>query len=136
MPICNVIGYSKNYSKTSGSLWKYYGYEPILTDTGTISNFDAADNSALFKFKQKKTSVTNDNNTKDVEITVPLKYLSRFLRTNEMPLIKSKFNFILTWFDKFVSTNDTKATTFALTDRKFYVLVVTSSAQCKTARTI
>ena len=60
----NLIEYSDNYSKTSGSLWQYYRDEPALTDAGAITNFHAADNSALFKFKQKITGVTAANGTK------------------------------------------------------------------------
>ena len=69
MPMCNLIEYSDNYSKTSGGLWQYYKDE---------SNKDLAD-SELFK---SKITVTGNNpangNTKDVEIIVPLKYLSKF----------------------------------------------------------
>ena len=39
----------------------------------------------------------DDGNTKDVEIIVPLKYLSNFWRTLEMPLINCEVNLILTW---------------------------------------
>ena len=42
----NLIEYSDNYSKTSGSLWQYYRDEPALTDGGAIANFHAADNSS------------------------------------------------------------------------------------------
>ena len=40
-----------------------------------------------------------------------------------------KFSLILTWFDKCVLSNDTKATIFAITDTKLYVPVVTLSTQ-------
>ena len=60
---------------------------------------------------------------------MPLKYLSNFWRTFEMLLIKCEINLILTWSEKCVLSNDTKATTFAITDTKFYVLVVTPSTQ-------
>ena len=53
MLMYNLIEYSGNYSKTLGSLWQYYRDEPALTDACAIANFSAADNSALFKFKQK-----------------------------------------------------------------------------------
>ena len=59
MSMYNLTEYSKNYLKTSGSLWQYYRDEPTLTDAGT--NFHAADNSAQFKFKQK---ITGDNDKK------------------------------------------------------------------------
>ena len=78
MPMYNLIEYSDNYSKTSGSLWQYYKDEAInnLTD------------SESFKFKIKRTGNSpNNDNKKDVEIIVPLKYLSNFWRTLEMPLI-------------------------------------------------
>ena len=55
MPMYNLIEYSNNYSKTSGSSWQYYRDEPALTAAGAIANFHAADNNTLFKFKQKKT---------------------------------------------------------------------------------
>ena len=81
MPMYNLIEYSDNYSKTSGSLWQYYKDEP---------NDNLAD-SESFKSKVKITGNTPANgNTKDVEITVPLKYLSNFRRTLGIPLIKVK----------------------------------------------
>ena len=54
-----------------------------------------------------------DGNTKDVEIMVPLKYLSNFWRTLEMPLINCEVNFILTWSSTCVITNSTSAARFA-----------------------
>ena len=52
MPMYNVIQYSDNYSKTSGSLWQHYRDKSTLNDNGIINNFTG--NSALFKFKPKK----------------------------------------------------------------------------------
>ena len=43
------------------------------------------------------TGQTGDNGTKNVEIIVPLKYLSNFWRTLEMSLIYCEINLILTW---------------------------------------
>ena len=62
MPMYNLIEYSDNYSKTSGSLWQYYRDEPALTDSGAVTNFSR--NSASFKFKQKITGSTGDDGTK------------------------------------------------------------------------
>ena len=79
--------YSNNYSKTCGSLWKYYNDEP---------NDNLAD-SESFKSKVKITENTPANgNTKNVEIIVPLKHLRNFWRTLEMLLINCEVNFILT----------------------------------------
>ena len=60
---------------------------------------------------------------------VPLKYLSNFWRTLEMSLINCEVNLILTWSSTCVITNSTGAGTFAITDTKLYVPVVTLSAQ-------
>ena len=70
MPMYKLIEYSDNYSKTCGSLWQYYKDDPN----------DNIANSGSFKSKVKITRKTPDNgNTKDVEITVPLKILQQFL---------------------------------------------------------
>ena len=69
MPLYNLLEYSDNYPNTSGSLWQYYRDEP---------NDNLAD-SKSFKSKTKITGKTpNNGNEKDVEIMVPLKYLSNF----------------------------------------------------------
>ena len=120
MPVYNLIQYSDNYSKTSGSLWQCYKDEP---------NDNLAD-SESFKSKVKITGKTPAaGNTKDVEIIVPLKYLSNFWRTLEMPLINCEVNLILTWSKDCVITNSTGAGKFAITETKLYVQVVTLPTQ-------
>ena len=75
MPMYNLIEYSNSYSKTSGRLWQYYNNKP---------NDNLAD-SEWFKSKVKITGNTPANgNAKNVEMIVPLKYLSNFWRTLEM----------------------------------------------------
>ena len=46
-----------------------------------------------------------------------------------MSLINFEINLILIWSEKFVLSNDTKTTTFTVTDTKLYVPVVTLSTQ-------
>ena len=65
----------------------------------------------------------------NVEIAVPLKYLSNFWRTFEMPLIICEVNLILTWFADCVISPATGATKFAITDTKSCVSVVNLSTQ-------
>ena len=60
---------------------------------------------------------------------VPLKYLSNFQRTLKKPLTNFEFNLILTWSVICVLSNDTKVTTFAITETKLYVLLLTLSTQ-------
>ena len=56
IPMYNLIEYSNAYSKTSGSLWQYYRYEPALDNIGNIIDFPADNsNSNSFKFKQQIT---------------------------------------------------------------------------------
>ena len=120
MPMYNLIEYSVNYSKTSGSLWQYYKDDP---------NDNLAD-SESFKSKIKITRKTAANgNTKDVEIIVPLKYLSNFWRTLEMPLINCEVNLLLTWSKDCVITSSTGEGKFTITETKLYVPVVTLSTQ-------
>ena len=116
MPTYNLIEYSDNYSKTSGSLCQYYKDDP---NDNTVQ-------SESFKSKIKITGKTPAaGNTKDVEITVPLKYLSNFWRTIEMPLINFEVNLILTWSKDYVITNSTGAGKFKITETKLYAPVVT-----------
>ena len=71
----------------------------------------------------------NNSNEKDVEIMVPVKYLSNFWRSLEMPLINCEVTLILTWPSTCVITNSTGAGVFEITDTKLYVPVVTLSKQ-------
>ena len=91
MPMYNFIEYIDNYSKTSGSLWQYYKDDPN----------DNIVQSESFKSNIK---ITGKNpaggNTKDVEIIVPLKYLSNFWKTLEIPLINCKVELMLIWSKK------------------------------------
>ena len=120
MPMYNLIEYSDNYSKTSGSLWQYYKDDPHNNIVDSES----------FKSKVKITGITPvDGNTKDVEIIVPLKYLSNFCRTLEMPLINCEVNLILTSSKDCVITNSIGEGKFAITDTKLYVPVVTLSTK-------
>ena len=120
MSMYNLIEYSDNYAKTLGSLWQYFRDEPD----------DNLADSESFKSKIKITGKTpNNDNEKDVEITVPLKYLSNFWRTLEMPLINCQVNLILTWSSTCVITNSTGAGRFEITDTRIYLPVATLSTQ-------
>ena len=120
MPTYNFNQYSDNYSKTSGSLWQYY-------------EDDANDNITQIESFKSKIRITGKTpaagNTKDVEIIVPLKYLSNFWRTLEMPLINCEVNFILTWSKDCVITNSEGEGKFVIAETKLYVPNVTSSTQ-------
>ena len=87
MPMYNLIEYSDIFSKTSASLINLGSF---INHNDFNIGFPADDNNSIsFKFKEKV--------TKDVEIMVPLKYLSNLCRTLEMPLINFEVILILTW---------------------------------------
>ena len=120
MLIYNLTEYSNNYSKSFGSLWQHYKDDP----NDDITQYES------FKYTVKITGKTpNNGNTKDLEIIVPLKYLSNFWRTLEMPLIDCEVNLILTWFEDCVITSPEGEAKFAITETKLYGLVVTLSTQ-------
>ena len=101
MPMYNLIEYSSNYSETTGSLWFY------LKDEATDFNADIANDNIFksFKYKAKLLGSTvsqpNSNQAngifRNVTIAVPLKYLSNFWRSLEMPLINCKVDLKLKW---------------------------------------
>ena len=84
--------------KTSGSLWQYYRDDPN----------DNIPQSESFKYKTKITGKTPAaGNTKNVEIAVPLKYLTNFWRALEMPLDNCEINLLLTWSEDCVISSAT-----------------------------
>ena len=82
--------------------------------------------------KQKTTGQTNDDGRINVEIMVPLKYLSNIWRTLEMPLINCEVELILIWSAGCVIIYTDVANqnpTFTITETNLYVPVVTLSTQ-------
>ena len=128
----NLIEYIANYAKTTGSLWQYCKDIPAQNNNNEITEFTAGNATDSFNFKAKITGQTGNDGKKDVEIIVPLKYLSNFWKTLEMPLINCEVNLILTWSSTcvLIATNIlNQNATFAITDAKLYVPVVTLSTQ-------
>ena len=95
MPMYNLIEYSKNYRRTTGSLWNCYRHEPNSGAVGNI-NYSMKD-SKSFNYKTSITGKLEGNNVEkdDVEIVVPLKYLRNFWRTLDMRLINCEVSLTL-----------------------------------------
>ena len=133
MPMYNLVEYSDNYSKTSGSLWQYCKEIPAVNNAGDIVDLNGANATDSFNFKTKITGHTNNDGIIDnVEIMVPLKYLSNFWRTLEMPLINCEVELILNWSANcvIIYTNvNNQVPTFTITETNLYVPVVTLSTQ-------
>ena len=127
MPMYNLLEYSKNYSKISGSLCNYYGDE-LTDDTNDDNNLNKnVINSKSFKHKTSITGNTynipgrihnaagqainnpdysaNKEGTKKLKIAMPLKYLSNFWRALDMPLINCEVSLTLTWSENCVITS-------------------------------
>ena len=156
MPMYNLLEYSKNYQKTTGSLWDYYRDEP----SDPLSS-----NSESFKYKTSITGNTcniDEKNTNDdgnevdnpkydankvgqseTEVVIPLKHLSNFWKRLNIPLINCEVELFLAWSKNCVLAgmtvravqNNKLATVaptgleFKITDTKFYVPVVSLSKE-------
>ena len=133
MSVYNLIEYSGNYSERSGNLWQYCKELPAVNDNSAIVDFDGANATGLFNFKIKLTGQTNNNRRiVNVEIMVPLKYLSNFWGTLEMPLINCEVELILKWSANSVVIYTgiaNQVPSFTITETNLYVPAVTLSTQ-------
>ena len=146
MPIYNLLEYSKNYEKTTGSLWNYYRDEP----SDPLSS-----DSESFKYKTSITGNTynigsgeenydaNKVGNNETEVVIPLKYLSNFWRSLNIPLINYEVELILSWSKNCILADMTvrdaegdnpifgapTGLEFKITDTKLYVPVVTLSKE-------
>ena len=116
----NLIEYSDNYSDTSSSLWQFKRDEIEGDVDLTIDVQHIPNNSSSFKYKSS--FITNRNG---VKIVVPLKYLSNFWRSLEMPLINCKVELSLKWYKNCILSSGGTAATFAITDTKLYISIFT-----------
>ena len=116
----NLIEYSDNYSDTSGSLWQFKRDEIEGDADLTVDAQHIPNNSPSFKYKS---SFIRDRNVK--KIAVPLKCLSYFWRSLEMPLINCKVELSLKWYENCILSSAGTVAAFGIIDTKLYVPVVT-----------
>ena len=128
MLMYNLIEYSDNYSDTSGSLWQFKRGEQNINN-GNIPDGVNSTNSTSFKYKTSFIKIYGDGAFKNVKIAVPLKYMSNFWRSLEMPLINCKIHLELNWSKNCMMSNVVGATTFKITNAKLYVPIVTLSSK-------
>ena len=103
IPMYNLLEYSENYKKTTGSLWNYYSDQPS-------NPFSTNSESFIYKTSiiGNTYNVDDDDDNYDgnkvgkneTEIIIPLKYLSNFCRSLDIPLINCEVEIILTWREK------------------------------------
>ena len=97
MPMYNLIEYSDNYQDSSATLYQYKRDEP--PEANAIADLtDNTSSSFTYKIELLGNPVLDGAIAKlSVKIVVPLKYLSNFFRSLEMPLINCKVKLNLTW---------------------------------------
>ena len=146
MPMYNLLEHSKNYKKTTGSLWNYYRDKP----SDPLSS-----NSESFKYKASVTGKNynvgageegydaNKVGKNETEVVIPLKYLSNFWKSLNIPSINCEVELILTWSKNCVLADMTErdeqgnkpaiiaptGLEFKITDTKLYVPVVSLSKE-------
>ena len=131
MPMYNLIEYSDNYQDSSATLYQYKRDEPPEDDADLT-----AINSDSLKYKIKLlgnvTEVAGDVTgvrKLNVKVVVPLKYLSNFFRSLQMPLINCKIKLNLTWKKECALSTGVGEAVFIINDKKLYVPVVTLSKE-------
>ena len=102
-----------------------------MTDA-TNPDIVTTNNSSSFKYKSsllKELFADNANRPfKNKKIVVPLKHLSNYFRSLEMPLINCKTHLELNWTKNCVIStvgDNNNKTTFKITSTKLYVPIVT-----------
>ena len=127
MPMYNLLKYSDNYQDSTGSHYQFKRDEP------PNDNANVANNTTSLVYKSKLISGTDDNDVNNVKLVVPLKYISNFFRSLEMPLVNCKIDLELTWHkDCMISSVDTAAgqvVSFMITNTKLHVPIVTLSTK-------
>ena len=148
MPKYNLLEYSKNYTKATGSFWNYYRDQP----SNPLST-----KSESFKYKTSITGntynvdekITDDDGNEidnpkydankvgknETEVVIPLKHLSNFWRSLNIPLINCEVEIILTWSkncvlaDMTLANNPPTGLEFQIKDTELYAPVVTLSKE-------
>ena len=121
MPMYNLIEYSDNYQDSSATLCQYKRDEP--PEANTFADL-TVNNSSSFKYKVSLLGnpVLDGNITKrSVKVVVPLKYLSNFFRSLEMPLINCKIKLNLTRKKECALSNQDGPAVFIINDKKLYI---------------
>ena len=90
-----MLEYTKNYSNTAGRFWNCGRDEPNSGIGGEDNNINYfIQDSKSFDYKTSITGKLENNNTEieNAEVVVPLKHVSHFRKTLDMPFINFKIN--------------------------------------------
>ena len=147
----NLLEYSKNCRKTTGSLFNYYSDETNSFKEGNGNDAIRYSIRGSDSFDYKTSIIgklENDDVEKDVEVIIPLKYLGNFWRNSNMLLINCEVSLTLSWYTNCVLTSNARRyalnpqpnplvveinnpiyVVFDISDCKLYVPVVILSAE-------
>ena len=148
LPIYSLLEYSKNYIKTTGSLWNYCRDEPsnpLFLILNLLNIKQVLQEILIILMFMKLVMMKKKIGKNETEVAIPLKYLSNFWRNLNIPLINCEVKLILTWAKNCVladmtevnagNSNDPSAIVtptkleIEITDTKLYVPVVTLSKE-------
>ena len=146
MNMYNLIEYSDNYSDSTASLYQFKRHEPLennadLTDASSLFSYT----SALLETTETQIAANANPNIplthrlwRNVQIIVPLKYISSFLRLLEMPLTNTKLHIQLNYTKYSVISSGFRepgadeavnSSTFKITKTELYVPTVTLNTE-------
>ena len=119
MPMCNLLNYSKNFRKTTGSFWNYYTDKPksgYNDDDARDKIFYSIRNSESFDYKSRLIDSLDDNlppipvtaRSENIKFVVSLKNLSNFISNLDFLMINTEIELILTWSQNCVLTGNVR----------------------------
>ena len=132
MNMYNLIEYSDKYEDSTASLYHFKRQEPLE------NNVDLTLVSSSFSYKSGLLGDATEENGnaiwKNAQIIVPLKYISSFLTSLELPLINTKLYIQLNYTKKFVISSgrgaaDVDESIFKITKTELYVSSVTLNTE-------
>ena len=125
----NLVEYSDQYSDTSWSLWQFKRDDVPANVDLSINNSESFKYKAAFVGKTAGTVNNTNSSVKDTKIVVPLKYLSNFWRSLEMPLINWKVHLELHWIKDWILSGNGDSAKFEIAYIKLDVKLVTLSTK-------
>ena len=123
MLMYNLIEYSDNYSDSSGCLWQFKRDELNVDVINTV----LAKIMLLHLSKKPVLLVilVQMEEKNGIKIAAPLKYLSNFWRSLEIPLINCKVDHSLEWYTNCITIIGGNDATFVIRNTQLYVPVDT-----------
>ena len=106
--VMHLLEYNKNYKKATGSLWNYYRDQPSdpLFSNSESFKYETSITGNYYNIDEKITNYDGNevdnpkygaNEVDETDVAIPLKHLSNFWRSLNIPLINCAVELILIW---------------------------------------